>query len=321
MGEATLDRSDLDRAVAGDDGAFARLVAPLRAELHAHCYRMLGSVHDADDALQETLLRAWRGLDRFEGRSSVRTWMYAVATHSCLDAARGRQRRALPTDLGPSSEHAVLDAAPRTDVAWLGPYPDERYEQREAVELAFVAALQHLPGNQRAALLMADVLGYSAVETAALLGTTAAAVTSAVQRARATLDAGVTGRTRAPDRGHRAVVAAFARAMERGDADALVALLARDVTWSMPPLAQWYRGRAPVAEFARAVPLGSCGSWRWRATTANNRPAVAFYRDAGEGAFRAWSITACAVRDGRITELTSFLGAGHFAVFGLPAAL
>ena len=152
--------SDLARARAGDGAAFARLVEPLRRELHAHCYRLLGSSHDADDALQEALLRAWRALDRFEGRGSLRSWLYRVATRTCLDAREQRGRRALPVDLGPASERAVVDAAPRTDVAWLGPYadaglpdgyaaPDARYEQREAVELAFVAALQHLPANQR----------------------------------------------------------------------------------------------------------------------------------------------------------------------------
>lgn len=163
--------ADLARARGGDDAAFARLVTPLRPELHAHCYRMLGSVHDADDAVQEALLRAWRGLARFEGRSSLRTWLYTVATRTCLDLADARGKRALPVDLGPSSERAVLDQRPRTDLAWLGPYPDAglpdgpadtRYEQREAVELAFVAACQHLPGNQRAALLLFDVLGFSA---------------------------------------------------------------------------------------------------------------------------------------------------------------
>lgn len=303
--------------MAGDPDAFARLVAPLRAELHAHCYRMLGSVHDAEDALQDALVRAWRGLAGFERRSSVRTWMYAVATHSCLDAAR--RPRVLPVDLGPSSE-AALDVGPRTDVAWLGPYPDERYEQREAMELAFVAALQHLPGNQRAALLMVDVLGFTAAETAARLGTSAASVTSALQRARATVGSEMP--TRPPDRAHRVVVAAFARAMERGDAEAVVDLLAADVSWSMPPLAQWYRGKEAVAAFARAVPLGDgCGTWRCRETTANNRPALAFYRDTGDGVFRAWSITACVVGTAGITELTSFLGPEHFPPFALPAAL
>jgi RNA polymerase sigma factor (sigma-70 family) len=187
-------QAELARARGGDDAAFSRLVAPLRRELHAHCYRMLGSAHDADDALQEALLRAWRGLARFEGRGSLRSWLYTVATRSCLDVVERRGRRAMPVDLGPSSDRAVLEAAPQAEVAWLGPYPDAglaegpagpvaRYEQREAVELAFVAALQHLPGNQRAALLLFDVLGFSAAEIAAMMDTTATSVNSALAQA------------------------------------------------------------------------------------------------------------------------------------------
>jgi RNA polymerase sigma-70 factor (ECF subfamily) len=172
---------DLALARGGDDSAFTRLLEPLRRELHAHCYRMLGSPHDADDALQDALLRAWRGLARFEGRSSLRSWLYTVATRTCLDTVEHRGKRALPIGLGPSSDSAVLGGAPLSDVAWLAPYPDSglahgpagpdaRYEQREAVEIAFVAALQHLPGNQRAALLLFEVLGFSAAERVPLTG-------------------------------------------------------------------------------------------------------------------------------------------------------
>jgi len=309
----------LDRAVGGDGAAFAELVAPLRPELHAHCYRMLGSVHDADDALQEALVRAWRGLAGFAGRSSLRSWLYTVTTHSCVDAARSRRRRALPVDLGPASTSVVLDGAPRTDVAWLGPHPDERYERREAVELAFVAALQHLPPNQRAALLLVEVLGFTVPEVASVLATTPAAVASALQRARVSVGPPL---TTVPDPHRRAVAASFADALERGDLSALVGLLAADVTWAMPPLAAWYEGREAVLAFAQAVPFsGSCGAWRTVATTANALPAVACYLDAdGSGVFDGWSITALDVRDGRITAITSFLGAEHFAVFGLPAA-
>ena len=307
----------LDRAVGGDGAAFAELVAPLRGELHAHCYRMLGSVHDADDALQDALVRAWRGLAGFAGRGSLRSWLYTVTTHSCTDAARRRRRRALPVDLGPASTAVVLDGTPRTDVAWLGPHPDERYEQREAVELAFVAALQHLPPNQRAALLLVDVLGFTVPEAAAVLAATPAAVASALQRARAAIGPRVTA---APDPHRRAVAASFAEALERGDIDTLVALLAADVTWAMPPLPAWYRGRDAVMAFARAVPFsGSCGAWRTVATTANALPAVACYLDADRsGVFDGWSITVLDVRAGRIAAITSFLGAEHFALFELP---
>src|SRR5689334_14206398 len=179
--------TDLARARKGDDDAFARLVAPLRGPLHAHCYRMLGSVHDADDALQEALVRAWLGLSGYQGRGTLRAWLFTVATRTCLDTAAARGRRALPIDLGPSAERAVVGDRPRDDVAWLQPYPDVVYERRESVELAFVAALQHLPGNQRAALLLFEVLGFSAAEIATMMQTSVGSVNSAIARARHTV--------------------------------------------------------------------------------------------------------------------------------------
>ncbi|WP_116113851.1 sigma-70 family RNA polymerase sigma factor [Amycolatopsis ruanii] len=308
---------DLELARTGDDSAFTRLVEPLRRELHAHCYRMLGSVHDADDALQEALLRAWRGLPGFEGRASLRSWLYTVATRTCLDAVEQRGRRALPMDLGPSSDHVVTGDAPRTDVAWLGPYPtgpDTRAEQREAVELAFVAALQHLPGNQRAALVLFEVLGFSAAEIASMMNTSAASVNSALQRARRIMPA----REPVPDDARvRALASDYAGALERGDADALVALLTEDVTWSMPPMPHWYHGIDAVMSFARRYPLASCGSWRHRIVSANGLPAVASYLSR-EAAFESWSINVLTPRDGRIAEVTSFVAREHFAAFGLP---
>jgi RNA polymerase sigma-70 factor (ECF subfamily) len=322
--------ADLDRARAGDDAAFTRLVQPLRRELHAHCYRMLGSVHDADDALQDALVRAWRAIGRFEGRSTLRSWLYTVATRTCLDALESRGRRALPVDLGPASDRPVPGDTPRTDVAWLGPYPDTglRYEERESVELAFVAALQHLPGNQRAALLLFEVLGFSAAEIAAMMDTTAASVNSALQRARETVDRKVPPRTQQQtlrtikDTRVREIVAGFSAALERGDADALVALLTEDVTWSMPPLPHWYTGLGPVSAFAVEVPMTACGAWRHVPVTANGQPAVASYSRTGdEEPYRPWSINVLTLRDGRIAEITSFLGAEHFAAFGLPASI
>ncbi len=319
--------TELDLARAGDDEAFARLVEPLRRELHAHCYRMLGSTHDADDALQDALVRAWRGMERFEGRSSLRSWLYTVATRTCLDTAKGRGRRALPVDLGPASERAVLVDEPLVDVAWLGPCPgpEARYERRETVELAFVAALQHLPGNQRAALLLFEVLGFSAAEIAEVMDTSVASVNSALQRARKLVAERVPEPSqqqtlRALDDGRlRAIVAGYADALERGDADALVALLTEDVTWSMPPLPHWYRGLDAVTDFAVAVPLGSCGEWRHRPVTANGQPALAAYlRPDGAETFAAWSINVFTLRGEKIAEVTSFLGAEHFAAFGLP---
>ncbi|MEV7005696.1 sigma-70 family RNA polymerase sigma factor [Streptosporangium sp. NPDC051022] len=330
---------DLERARGGDDAAFTRLVRPLHRELHAHCYRMLGSTHDADDALQEALLRAWRGLARFEGRGSLRSWLYTVATRTCLDAVETRSRRALPVDLGPSSDRAVIGDVPLADVAWLGPYPDAglsdgpagpgaRYEQREAVEIAFVAALQHLPGNQRAALLLFEVLGFSVAEIAATMNTSVTSVNSALARARKVVAERVPSLTqqrtlrRIGDARVREIVAGYSAALERGDADALVALLTEDVTWSMPPLAHWYRGIEAVTDFAVRLPLTSCGGWRHLTTGANGQPTVGSYLwDDEAGAYLGWSIDVLTLRAERIAEVTSFVGSGHFAEFGLPAEL
>lgn len=307
-----------------DDAAFDRLVEPLRRELHAHCYRLLGSVHDADDALQDALLRAWRGMDRFEGRSSMRTWLYTIVTRTCLDIAAARGKRALPMDLGPASERVVLEDAPATEVAWLGPYPDApdtRYERRETVELAFVAALQHLPGNQRAALVLFEVLGFTAAEIASTMDTSVAAVNSALQRARAIVGEKIPAPEKLEDGRTRELAANFASALERGDADALVALLTKDVTWSMPPLTRWYSGIDAVTAFAIAVPLGRCPSWRTEILTANGQPAVACYLgESADAVHRAWSINVLTPREDRIGEITSFLDADLFARFGLPQA-
>jgi RNA polymerase sigma-70 factor, ECF subfamily len=332
-----VEEPDLARAREGDGEAFTRLVEPLRRELHAHCYRMLGSTHDADDALQDALLRAWRGLAGFEGRSSLRSWLYKVATRTCLDAVESRGRRALPMDLGPSSERAVLDNAPVADVAWLGPYPDAglvdggpagRYAQREAVELAFVAALHHLPGNQRAALLLFDVLGFSAAEIAAMMNTSTTSVNSALARARRVVAEKVPERTQQRalrligDTRLRQVVADYAGALERGDADTMVALLTEDVTWSMPPLRHWYRGIEAVADFVRRVPMADCPPWRHLPTSANGQPAVACYLwDDDAGAYPAWAINVLTLRGDLVCEVTSFVGAEHFPAFGLPVRL
>ncbi|WP_166352491.1 sigma-70 family RNA polymerase sigma factor [Phytoactinopolyspora limicola] len=330
--------TDLARAQAGDGDAFGRLVQPLRPELRAHCYRMLGSVHDADDALQDALVRAWKALTRFEGRGSLRSWLYAVATRTCLDTARSRGRRALPVDLGPASTQPVIGDIPATDVAWLEPYPggdlgapsnpDARYEQREAIELAFVAALQHLPGNQRAALVLFDVLGFSAAEIATMMDTSTTSVNSALARARKTLADKVPAGTQHQmltelgDTRVRQLVESYTAALERGDADALVALLTKDVTWSMPPLPHWYQGLAAVTDFAVRVPLTSCGSWRHVVTNANGQPAVASYLAAdGSTTYTAWSIDVLTLHDDRIAAITSFIGAGHFSAFGLPGSV
>ncbi|WP_432979599.1 sigma-70 family RNA polymerase sigma factor [Dactylosporangium sp. CA-233914] len=319
---------DLDRARKGDDDAFARLVEPLRGPLHAHCYRMLGSVHDADDALQDALVRAWLGLAGYEGRGSLRAWLFTVATRTCLDLAAARGRRALPIDLGPSAERAAVGEEPRTDVAWLTPYPDVVYERRERVELAFVAALQHLPGNQRAALLLFEVLDFSAAEIAAMMDTTVGSVNSAIARARRTVAQRIPAAPQQPtlrrigDERIREIVAAYATALEHGDAAALIALLTEDVTWSMPPLPTWYCGLPAVTDFAVRLPLTTCGSWRHLATSANAQPAIACYLRAGEsGPHEAWSLNVLTLREDRIHEITSFIDPATFARFGLPPRL
>ncbi|MBL7255381.1 sigma-70 family RNA polymerase sigma factor [Actinoplanes sp. LDG1-01] len=330
----------MDRARTGDEEAFAALVQPLRRELHAHCYRMLGSAHDAEDALQEALLRAWRGLTGFEGRSSLRSWLYTVATRVCLDAAESRSRRALPMDLGPASTSTVLDDAPSAETAWLGPYgdlglssgtatPEARYEQREAIELAFVAMLQHLPGNQRAALVLFDVLGFSAGEIATMMDTSPTSVNSALARARTMVSARVPPvsqqRTlrQVGDAKLREAVTTYSRALEAGDTDLLVSLLTEDVTWSMPPLPHWYSGLPAVTDFAVQVPLTGCGEWRHsEPISANGQPAIGGYlRSEPGGEFRAWSIDVLTLRGPLVCEVTSFIGPEHFAALGLPLAL
>nr|WP_198664100.1 RNA polymerase subunit sigma-70 [Jiangella endophytica] len=303
-------------------GDFERLVAPLVSGLRAHCYRMLGSVHDADDAVQETLLRAWRGMERFEGRSTLRTWLYTIATRVCIDATAARGRRALPIDLTPASER-VEDSMPAAETAWLGPFPDDPadvYGRRNAVELAFVAALQHLPGNQRAALLLFDVLGFPVAEIATMMRTSTTSVNSALARARRLLAARLGDDP--PEHDDEAAIALarrFAAALQDGDLDGFVALLTDDVTWAMPPLPHWYQGRRAVTEFAAAVPMSPrCPSWQYRLVRANARPAVAFWLGPEPGApHEPWSLTVLDTRDGRISGLTSFLDATVLDAFGL----
>jgi RNA polymerase sigma-70 factor (ECF subfamily) len=326
----------LAEARAGDEGAFRELVADRRPELFAHCYRMLGSPQDAEDVTQEALVRAWRGLPRFHGRSSVRTWLYKIATNACLDALGRRERRVLPADLGPAAEAGEPLAAPVTEAPWLGPAPDAtlgvadgraapeaRYEQREAVELAFVAALQHIPPNQRAALILRDVLGLSARETAEAVGTSVAAVNSALQHARARVEDRLPGRTQQAtlrqlgDARLRALVEAYAQALEQGDLDALLDLLTEDATWSMPPYPTWYAGHEALAGFLRDGPFTV--RWRHRPVGANGQIAVAAYAwDEAGGRYAPYVIDVLELRGTRIAAVTAFIDASLFPAFGLP---
>src|ERR687894_3332875 len=255
-------------AFANDEAAYRRLVEPHRRELHAHCYRMLGSVQDAEDALQDALLRAWRGLPRFEGRSSPGSWLYRIATNACLDAIARRPKRVLPIDYGPPSAPGHRPGGRLDDSVWIEPYPDvhlgledgyaspdARYEQRESVELAFVAALQHLPPRQRAVLILREVLGFSAAEVAEALDTTVASVNSALQRARATVDDKLPAESQQTalrmlgDEEVRELAERYADAWERGDVDGIVSMLAEDAVIAMPPMATWFEGRDGVATF------------------------------------------------------------------------
>ena len=337
-----LPREDelLEAARGGDEGAFRSLVESRRAELHAHCYRMLGSLHDADDALQETLLRAWRGLTSFEGRSAVQTWLYRIATNVCLDAVARRPKRLLPPDYGAAATPGSDPGAPLVESTWVDPYPDEslglagglvspeaRYEQREAVELAFVAALQHLSGNQRAVLILRDVLGFSAREVAESLETTVASVNSALQRARKAVDERLPARSQQAtlhslgDRRIRELVDAYVEAWSRGDVDAVRALLAEDATFSMPPWSSWWRGRDTIAGFAKDA-VEVCSQSLAVPVSANGQVALAYYElDADTGVFRGTAIDVLTFDGPLIVEITAFLAPDAFPGFGLPREL
>jgi RNA polymerase sigma-70 factor, ECF subfamily len=335
------ERRLLESARAGDERAFGRLVEPYRAGLRGHGYRMLGSVEDAEDALQEALLRAWRGLSRFEGRSSLRSWLYRIVTNACLDVAARRPRRVLPLDYGPPGDpHAGL-GAPLAESVWVEPYPDEalgleggyaapaaRYELRESVELAFVAALQQLPPRQRAALILREVLGFSAREVAQALETSVASVKSALQRARRAVG------ERLPDQSQQATLRAlgdattrelvqrYIDAWERDDVDAVVAMLTEDATIAMPPTPTWYRGRRAIAAFYVAEPLSGAVRWRHVPTRANGQLAVGCYTwDPPTQSYTAQVLDVLTLRGARIAAITSFLDPELFGAFKLPHRL
>ena len=317
----------LSAARGGDEAAFSSLVQPYRGELHAHCYRMLGSVYDADDALQDTLLRAWRGLAGFQGRSSLRSWLYTIATNSSLNQIARRPKRVLPIDYGPATDPHVAPGEPIVESVWVEPYPDEtigledgfaapeaRYEQREGVELAFVAALQHLPATQRAVLILREVLGFSAKETADMLETTVASVNSALQRARAATEERVPEQSQQQtlrslgDEELRELVARYVDAWERCDVQAFASMLADDATFTMPPLATWYRTRGGIATWAELSPMS--GAWRWRTvlTRANGQPALAFYSwDEKEQAYLPFALNIMSFWGREISDVTAFI--------------
>ena len=310
-----------------DESAYQDLVEAHRRELHAHCYRMLGSLQDAEDALQDALLRAWRGLPGFQGRSSMRSWLYKIATNTCLDTIARRPKRVLPFEHGPATAGLDGPGEPITESIWIEPYPDEllglqdgfaspeaRYEARESVELAFIAALQHLPARQRAVLILREVLGYSAAEVGELLDTSVASVNSALQRARAATD------ERLPDPSQQAtrrmlgddeiaeLVDRYVEAWESNDVDTVVAMLTEDAAISMPPLASWFGPRDVMAEFLAAYPMS--GVWRWKTvrTTANGQPALGFYAwDEPAQAYLPFALNVLSFRGRQVKDVTAFV--------------
>jgi RNA polymerase sigma-70 factor, ECF subfamily len=311
-------------------------VEPYRARLHAHCYRMLGSLQDSEDALQETLLRAWRGLSGFDETRSLRPWLYRIATNVCIDLLGKRPRRVLPPDARPPTAPTAGPGDPLADASWLEPFPDAgvadgyaspeaRYEEREAVELAFIAALQHLPPNQRAVLVLRDVLGFSARETADALDTSEASANSALQRARKTIAERLPARSQQQtlralgDRRLRRLVEAYTKALQERNVDALVALLAEDASFVMPPHPNWFAGRDAIGAF-----VASCApvEVRWVRTRANGQLALAFYLwDEGAQRFAPASIEVNSLAGDRLAQIVAFATPALFERFALPAEL
>jgi RNA polymerase sigma-70 factor (ECF subfamily) len=331
----TADRGSAAATGDGSDQLDSRLEAH-RLELTGYCYRMLGSAFEAEDAVQDTMVRAWRSFDRFEGRASLRSWLYRIATNVCFDMLDGRQRRARPMDLGPARSADSELPAPLPEVTWIGPVPDGRVVPevadpaehavlRDSVRLAFIAALQHLPPRQRAVLILREVLQWKAAEVADLLGTTVASVNSALQRARATLanhDLDDTGGPESLDEEQTALLARYVDAFERYDMDALTALLTEDATWSMPPFDLWLQTHDDIRAWCLGKGIGCKGS-RLVPTVANGAPAFGQYKPSGPGGeLEPWSLQVLEMSEGRITGICFFLDVANvFPLFGLPLSL
>lgn len=317
---------------ASNAGAIELELESHRRAWTGYCYRMLGSGFEAEDAVQETLVRAWKGIDRFEGRSTLRSWLYRIATNVCLDMLRGPQRRARPMDLGPSSSASSALDTGLPEHRWVQPVPDawalpsegdpaELAALRDSIRLAFVAALQHLPPRQRAVLILRDVLHWQASEVAELLDTSIASVNSALQRARATLEtADVTSASSVSDGAQQQLLARYIDAFERYDIAELVTLLRDDVVFSMPPYALWVQGPDEVSDFLLGTGAGCRGS-RVVLTAANGCPAYGSYHPTSSGALEPWAIVVVEIADGRIAALNHFLDPELFPAFGLPARM
>ena len=314
---------NLESARTGDQKAFEQLIEPYRRELLVHCYRILGSFEDAEDMLQETFLRAWKRLDSFEGRSSLRTWLYKIATNASLDGLDSRRVRGLPRELYPSGDPTQPLPPPSQVVNWVEPLPDEwiddqpniypeaRYEVRESITLAFIAALQKLPGRQRAVLLLCDVMGWSSAEAAQILDMTTAAVNSALQRARETMKQPLERKTRPAGLNDQlsALLARYVKAWETADSAALIAVLREDVALTMPPLPVWFGGRADIQAFLDGFLFRSMDPFKvsLRAVRANGSPAFAVYQMDKEENFRAAAIHILTIEHGQIAEVNDFL--------------
>lgn len=308
-----------------------------RRELLAHCYRMTGSVHDAEDLVQETYLRAWQAYDRFEGKSSVRTWLYRIATNTCLTALEGRKRRPLPSGLGAPASDPAADIVERHEITWLEPLPDAPgehpsdpsviAESRESVRLAFIAALQHLAPRQRAVLVLREVLQWKAAEVADVVGSSTAAVNSLLQRARVQLGEVQPHRDDPPLQPQSAeaadLLARYTAAFESYDLDALVELFTADAVWEMPPFDGWYRGPTDIVLLSRThCPAEGPGDMRFLVTTANGQPAAALYmRNPATGRHEAFQVHVLDIRCSGIAHVVAFKAPGLFAAFGLPEAL
>jgi RNA polymerase sigma-70 factor, ECF subfamily len=323
-----------DSSLTVKPGAAEQELEQHRAELTAYCYRMLGSPFEAEDAVQETLLRAWRGLDRFEGRAALRSWLYRIATNVCFDMLNARERRARPMDLGPAREPVESNLNALPEVTWIEPVPAtalaaesdpaEVAVAHETIRLAFVAALQHLPPRQRAVLILCEVLRWKASEVAELLETSVASVNSALQRARATLETSDVGADRAPlDEADRELLSRYVAAFEAYDIEALTSLIHEDATQSMPPFDLWLSGRDDIFEWWLGPGIGCRGSRVIPTVAANGSPAFGQYKPSETGSgFDPWALQVLEVSDGRIVELTFFLDTDRvFPLFGLPPRL
>lgn len=334
MSELTTTQDPSRTGIPGDAQDLERHLDTHRAELTAHAYRMLGSAFEAEDAVQEAFLRAWRSYGSFEGRAAVRSWLYRITTNVCLDMLNGSQRRARPMDLGPAQSADTPLPEPLPEVTWIEPIPDgkvvsasdpaEVAEQRESIRLAFIAALQHLPPQQRAVLILREVLRWKADEVAELLDSSVASVNSALQRARASLgsrDVYAAVQVAEMDDDHKALLARYVDAFERYDMDSLTSVLHEDAMWNMPPYDLWLQSHEDIVKWCLGTGIGCQGS-RLVPTVANGMPAFGQYKPSPDGGLEPWSLQVIEMSDGQITGITFFLDTARlFPLFGLPERL